>query len=94
MSESGKLDSGPENYCSKPMEFKLPNLQIAFFPQFFSCLFLFINFRSFPRCRGKFSYRTEVERVVQLLGLYSGHALRLTFILGPLPAGPKLGGKV
>lgn len=35
MSESGKLDSGPENYCSKPMEFKLPNLQIAFFPPIF-----------------------------------------------------------
>ena len=29
MSKSGKLDSGPENYCSKQMEFKLPNLQIA-----------------------------------------------------------------
>ena len=39
MSESGKLDSGPENYCSKQMEFKLHNLQIAFFPHFFLSFF-------------------------------------------------------
>ena len=76
MSKSGKLDSSPENYCSKQMGFKLPDLHIAFF-------FFFCKPGSTPRCSGKFSYRTEVEQVAKLLGPYSGHALLLGFILGP-----------
>ncbi|KAL0601171.1 hypothetical protein AAY473_027364 [Plecturocebus cupreus] len=46
--------------------------------------------QSTPRCRGKLSYRTEVQQVAQLLvGPYSGHALLLGIHLRPLLASPR-----
>ena len=49
-----------------------------------------VNLSRTPRCRGKLSYRTEVQQVAQLLvGPYSGHALLLGIHLRPLLTGPK-----
>lgn len=56
-----------------------------------SFLSFFVNLSRTPRCRGKLSYRTEVQQVAQLLvGPYSGHALLLRIHLRPLLTGPKV----